>query len=413
MESHVVARPRSFVTEVAVEAVGGTTAAIIVGWLGQIPALIGLVFGAVLASVLEPRAAAVLHHLSRDRPRIAVKAPSARELGRHGWRPSRWWALVTGTAVILVVVVVTAIDVTRGTSLLGDRRTTFIPPQALGYVEVPNVRGASVDDARARLVARGFVVSRGPLRFDQEIPRGAVAGSKPAAGQAVEKRSRVEIVVSLGKGVEVPNVESLSFDAASAQLGAQGFVVTRAPDRFDDEVPRGFVVGTDPSAGVTVAHGSKVQLAVSLGKGIEVPDVRGASLDDASAELRASGFAVARGADQLDAQVPAGAVVGTEPAAGENAAQASQVQIVVSLGKGIEVPDVRGALFDSASNELSAKGFAVVRRDVPDPTLASGTIISTAPGAGDVVPEGTTVEVLVSQGPLPAPPSAAEPSPGS
>jgi beta-lactam-binding protein with PASTA domain len=413
MDAHLVARPRSFLTEVAVEAVGGTTAAVIIGWLGQIPALIGLVFGAILASLLEPRAAAALHHLSRNRPSIAVKAPSTRELGRDRWRPSRSWALVTGTAVILVLVVVTAIDVTRGTSLLGDRRTTFIPPQALGYVEVPEVRGASFDDAQARLIARGFIVARGEMRFDQEVPRGAVAGTEPAAGQAVEKRSRIEIVVSLGKGVEVPNVESLSFDEASAQLGAQGFVVARAPDRLDDEVPRGFVVATDPPAAETVAHGSRVRLVVSLGKGIEVPDVRGASFDDASAELRATGFAVARGANQLDAEVPAGAVVGTEPAAGENAAQASEVQIVVSLGKGIEVPNVRGALFDDASNDLSAKGFVVVRRDLPDPTLASGTVISTDPGAGDVVPEGATVVVLVSQGPVLAPPSAAEPSPGS
>jgi beta-lactam-binding protein with PASTA domain len=404
MDAYLVARPRRFVTDVAVEAVGGTIAAVIVGWLGQIPALVGLVFGAIFASILEPRAAGLLQHLSRNRPPIAVKTPSAREIGRQRWRPYRWWALVTATAVILVVVVVTAIDVTRGTSVLGGRKTTFIPPQALGYVEVPDVRGASFDDARARLIARGFVAARGSRRFDDEIPRGAVAGTEPAAAQAVERRSRVEIVVSLGKGVEVPNVERLSFDEASTQLAAQGFAVTRAPDRFDDEVPQGLVLRTNPSAGETVEHGSKVQLAVSLGKGIEVPEVRGASLDDASAELRANGFDIVRRPDRLDAEVPSGAVVGTDPAAGESVAQASEVQIVVSLGKGSEVPDVRGALFDDASAELAAEGFVVVRRDQPDPTLPAGTVISTDPGAGGVVPEGTTVEVLVSQGAGLAPP---------
>ena len=64
-------------------------------------------------------------------------------------------------------------------------------------------------------------------------------------------------------------------------------------DKFDDTVPKGQVISTNPPSGTSVVVGSQVTVVVSKGQDlVPVPDVRGQSVLAATQALEAKGFTV-------------------------------------------------------------------------------------------------------------------------
>jgi hypothetical protein len=302
--------------DVAVEAAGGAIAALAIGWLGQIPALIGLVVGAVLANravapitafvlrLRRPRAAADAASPVSDEPEPAatgavavglvpvdpppaapaptpapVEPPTASPGRRR--RPSLRSSLLTLIpAMLIVVVVFTAIDIARGESLVGDREGTFIRnvPEVEDItdpdepeVSVPDVVGRPYDEALSRLEADGFAVRRED-EFDPVVLEGIVVRTDPPSGQSHATGTEVAVHVSRGRGGTIPGVDDLTFEEAEALLRAEGFAVRRESE-FSDEVAAGVATRTEPAAAEEVAEGSEVIVYVSIGPTRPLPDL--------------------------------------------------------------------------------------------------------------------------------------------
>jgi serine/threonine-protein kinase len=96
-------------------------------------------------------------------------------------------------------------------------------------------------------------------QFSDSVPKDAIVATNPPAGAQAPTGSAVTVTVSKGPDlVAVPNVRSLSVDAATRELEAQGFTVSGvagAPDR-----PVSF---TSPAARAVVKRGSAVRLYTS------------------------------------------------------------------------------------------------------------------------------------------------------
>jgi eukaryotic-like serine/threonine-protein kinase len=170
------------------------------------------------------------------------------------------------------------------------------------------------------------------IRFRQEpdtslaVPRGAVIRTLPAKGTVLKDDQVVTVVVSVGKPkVPVPEVAGRRVEVAQAELAAANLKV-RTERVFDDNVPEGRVVGTDPGAGSQVAWGSRVVLRVSRGPDlVVVPRVVGLSKEEAAERLREAG---------LEARfvLPVGSrVVEQSPAEGEQAKRGSGVRLLLNL----------------------------------------------------------------------------------
>jgi serine/threonine-protein kinase len=170
------------------------------------------------------------------------------------------------------------------------------------------------------------------IRFQQQpgtslaVPRGAVIRTLPAKGTVLKDDQVVTVVVSVGRPkVPVPEVAGRRVEVAQAELAAAHLKVR--PERvFDDNMPEGRVVGTDPGAGSQVAWGSRVVLRVSKGPDlVVVPQVVGLSKKEAAERLREAG---------LEARfvLPVGSrVVEQSPAAGEQARRGSGVRLLLNL----------------------------------------------------------------------------------
>jgi len=157
-------------------------------------------------------------------------------------------------------------------------------------IPVPDVTGRPEAEANLVLVDAGFAVDVVPAH-DENVPAGTVLGTDPGAGQPAGPDSRIKLIVSDGPApVTVPDVTGRSYEEAVAALSDARLGATRA-EEFSDSVEAGQVIRTDPAAGRQAARDADVTVVVSKGPElIAVPSLRGQSVEQASAQLRALGL---------------------------------------------------------------------------------------------------------------------------
>lgn len=198
--------------------------------------------------------------------------------------------------------------------------------------------------------------------------------------------------------VEVPDVGGLAQSEAQQRLVGAGFSVDLSFSHSDERP--GTVLGTEPAAGKLARRGGTVVVEVSRGPQVaEVPRVVGMSVEDARKTLREAGLLEGEVTEQF-AREPAGTVVDQNPRGGQVRA-ASPVGLVVSRGPElVDVPEVRGKLFDEAQAALQGAGFAVLKEEAFNDAPA-GTVLDQAPKPGERVERGSQARLAVSKGPEP------------
>jgi eukaryotic-like serine/threonine-protein kinase len=204
------------------------------------------------------------------------------------------------------------------------RSDTVVIQPSLGIV-LPDLAGRPADAAAGRL-------DELDIRFEAEhatsvdVPKGAVIQTRPDKGTVLKADDVVTVVVSAGKPkVEVPDVAGRRAEAAEAAL-ADARLKVRPERVFDDDVPEGRAVGTDPGSGSEVPWGSAVVLRVSKGPDlVEVPRVVGLSKKEAEQRLREAGL-------EAHYVFPVGSrVVEQSPGPGEKAKRGSGVRLLLNL----------------------------------------------------------------------------------
>ena len=191
-------------------------------------------------------------------------------------------------------------------------------------VVVPDVAGQPEEQATLVLAGAGFAVDA-KREHDENVAAGLALRTDPAANAKHAPESTITLIVSDGpRPVAVPDTSGKSYDEAVAALQAKRFSATRVDD-FSDTVPPGAVVGTTPPAGQLAPRDSQVVVHVSKGpQPVPVPNVVGASVEQASQTLQANG---------LDADVqnfaPGRTVKSQAPAAGTPVARGTKVTLVL------------------------------------------------------------------------------------
>ncbi|MFE3324170.1 Stk1 family PASTA domain-containing Ser/Thr kinase [Streptomyces sp. NPDC059176] len=259
------------------------------------------------------------------------------------------------------------------------------------FTRVPAVLGQTEAAAKKRLADAGLDVKHTEKGFSDAYERGTVMNVDPAPGKRIRDNGSVTLVISRGPEiVKVPDLEGEPLADAVAALRKVGLapgVVTR---EFSKEFDQGTVIGSDPEAGTGRRPDSAVALVVSRGAPIDVPDLAGESVDDATSTLRDAGFKVRVATEQVNSPEEAGTVAGQSPAAGKRAAKGDTVTLTVSKGpRMVEVPDVTGDDVDDARRKLERAGFKVkVERGFP---FLGNTVEKQSVTGGDEAPEGSTI----------------------
>lgn len=160
-------------------------------------------------------------------------------------------------------------------------------------VKVPDVKGSRLDKAEQLLKEDGLEPGLVDKAFSEDVLKGFVISTDPAAGTERRAGTAVSIVVSKGSPVDVPDVTGEDLADARAELAEAGLKVKVAAGQVNSEFDKGQVAAQTPEADSEAADGDTVTLTLSKGPElVEVPDVVGASVDDAKSLLEQSGFEV-------------------------------------------------------------------------------------------------------------------------
>ncbi|MFJ4436392.1 Stk1 family PASTA domain-containing Ser/Thr kinase [Streptomyces sp. NPDC088923] len=208
--------------------------------------------------------------------------------------------------------------------------------------------------------------------------------------------------VNAGQFTEVPRVLAKSEKEAKGRLDKAGLRVKDVKGRYSATEPRGTVLGTDPAPGARIRDHGEVALTVSLGpRTVDVPRLTGKTLTEARAALRGRGLDPGLVTERFDQDVSQGAVIDTEPQAGENVKAGSTVRITVSRGAPVDVPEVSGKDEAEAREELSDAGLdvKVAAERVFSSDADEGAVAKQSPSPGKRLAAGDTVTLTLSKGP--------------
>jgi beta-lactam-binding protein with PASTA domain/serine/threonine protein kinase len=203
-----------------------------------------------------------------------------------------------------------------------------------------------------------------------------------------------------GASTRVPNVVGKTAAVAKTQLEAAHLRVDPA-DAFNEKVPKGVVISTDPASGREVGRSTKVTMTVSLGpERYAVPSLIGHSPADAQTLLTQAKLAVGNVTEDYSEKVTVGLVMASNPGEGKLLKPGTAVDIVVSKGRQpIEVQDFTGKPADDAVKWITDAGLKVKADDQQwSDTVPKGSVISQDPTSG-IRYRGDTVTLVVSKGP--------------
>ncbi|AJE40308.1 Stk1 family PASTA domain-containing Ser/Thr kinase [Streptomyces nodosus] len=264
------------------------------------------------------------------------------------------------------------------------------------FTKVPPLLAKTEAEARTRLKKAGLEVKQVEHAYSDTVKRGTVISSDPETGARIRTHDAVTLTVSDGpRTVAVPDVKGRPLAEAQDLLKKSGLVPGMVTEEFSEDVPKGSVTGTDPAAGTERRGGSAIALKVSKGSPVEVPDVTGESVDDATAELQDAGLQVKISDTPVTSDLDAGQVVRQSPDAGARTGKGDTVTLTISKGpERVEVPDVVGRNVDEARKTLEAAGFKV-EEDRGLLGLFGDTVKSQSVEGGQKAPKGTTITLKI------------------
>jgi serine/threonine-protein kinase len=194
-------------------------------------------------------------------------------------------------------------DPPSGSSLEEGGTLTYWTSRGPEPVEVPQIAGMTVDDAKAALEGVGLVLGQETgTEASEELPDGTIIRADFSDPTALPGTA-INYIRSTGPAPRELSAGFIGqpFDAVNTQLAAAGLVPSRGEDVYNDTIAVGAVVGfknaadgSDLPAGTLVPVGTQVQIIVSKGHApVVIPNVRGKTYEEARQLLVQAGFVIA------------------------------------------------------------------------------------------------------------------------
>ncbi len=224
-------------------------------------------------------------------------------------------------------------------------------------VEIPDLTGSEQAQALNDLQSLGFIVGI-ENAANSSVPAGFVITTQPPANTITNPDTLVTIIVSVGpEAFPVPYVVDLEVARGVYVIKESGFQVGQQLEINDDNIPRGFIISQNPIAGTKMSPDSTVDLVISAGPSlIEISDLSRKSIVDAIQILETLGFEY-EFIEEYSEDVSVGLVSHTIPRAGELVTIDQVIQVIVSIGLKVEVPNLIGFTYQEASNILQEIGL--------------------------------------------------------
>ena len=299
-------------------------------------------------------------------------------------------------------------------------RNTFqqIPNEVLDIPArtAPPPSAAAVKAARTAVVERppaGRWVAQPPQQQLQQPPQPPAPVRKPRRRGRILPAVALVLAVVLGsawwyteRGPGAYAVVPDGVVGATAQRAeeslTQAGLTPSSETRHHSDVPEGEVISVTPDEGQRWERDEPVQLVVSLGEElVEVPaGLVGMTAQTAQSALRDAGLTDIEVSREYTNDGARDEVIWASVRDGDEVPTDEHVRLTVSDGPPpVTVPEVAGLESDEATGVLEAEGLEVERQDRFHKKVPAGTVIRTEPKSGVGAQQGSTVTIVVSQGP--------------
>ena len=221
-------------------------------------------------------------------------------------------------------------------------------------VEVPDLRGMTLEKAEAALNKVDLKIAEGDLVFSSKYDLGEVVSSNPANGSQVKRNSTV--VVNICKGAEagtVPNLVGKKLSEAKDLIEKYGFKLGNVETEVSSE-PKDTVTAQSPEGGDETTPGDYINVTVSDGTGKEevaVPYLIGKDVEVAKQLIKDAGFVVGEVAYGDSNEYDLGQVIKQQYDSGFMLAKGSSIDIKVCGGSGPSVISF-DISYDDAKSEV-------------------------------------------------------------
>ena len=254
-----------------------------------------------------------------------------------------------------------------------------------------------------------------PIKEATEVKpiREMTAGTKRRVSKRVRRNRMIAMLLAVAVGISgwyvlvgpgsrivVPSVVGASIQEAGAVLSPLGLRSEVVENRFDEEIPSGKILESNPSGGDKIDAGGSVKLVISKGQErYVIPVLTGLTPEAALKLLTNQPLKSAGVVEEFNSTIPKGLVIATNPSNGQKVKRDTPVTIFVSKGvEQIALTTYTGQSADQAQNELTEAGFNVVSSFAYSETVAAGAVVSQVPSGVVSVAKGSTITLVVSKG---------------
>ena len=175
------------------------------------------------------------------------------------------------------------------------KRSTIViyPSTGPPVQEVPKVQGMDSELARQKLAQAGFTNIVPKNVYSDTVKKGLAVGTLPKSGEKIRVTDELTLQISKGPHpVQIPDLTGVKQSDAVKTLHNDGFTTKVAKD-FSNDVPKGYVISTQPPKGSMLQPGKQVVLVVSKGpKLFPMPNVLLQKVNQAKKTLEGLGLIV-------------------------------------------------------------------------------------------------------------------------
>ena len=325
--------------------------------------------------------------------------------------------IMIGVAV-LIVIIVAAIGLRAcGVFDFGSDNTATESSDST-KVTMVNFVGKTVEEAEKEIKEKNLNLTIRVSEYvsSEEFAKDQIVEQDYKEGEIVDRSTTVTVKVSTGsnKLVIPTDLEGKTEQEARRALRSAGFtnVANTVQEQNHDTIAENMVIGTSPAAGSSVDKEAEITLIISKGpasRPVEVPSLYKMSEESARAALDEKKLILGSIEKEYSDDVEKGLVMSQSVDAGSTVEEGTTINITISRGSmSVTVPDVRWGTLKEAKVALNELGLQIDPRYEYDDDNPKGTVIGQETSPGDSVKKGTTIVVIVSDGPEPTQPTTTE-----
>lgn len=236
----------------------------------------------------------------------------------------------------------------------------FLRSNDSNMVQVPTVLNLTEDEAVKLLEEKHLKANVSRYAQSNNYEDGKVMEQDPSPKTKVKKNSTVNLVISQGKEVKVPDLSGLTLEQAEEKLKELDLSLGKTSTQYSDSVEKDKIIDQDPRKKEKVQAGSEVDVTVSLGKkddteNVTIPNFVGNYEKDAISIARENNLIVNKIDYEYSDDYKKGVVISQSIPQGTKVVEQTSIDFVVSNGKDPNKDNSEDEEIDSKSKQVNVK----------------------------------------------------------